>query len=256
MIIQDEKELNILKTGSSLLASVLSELEKAAKPGIKTQELDELARDLILKSGAKPAFLGYKPKGAKEGYPATLCVSLNDEIVHGLPSERIIQNGDLVSLDLGLNYKGYFSDMAVTLAMGKIKKREQSLIKTSKDGLDFAIKQIKPGIKTGDLGFLIQSFVEKKGFFVVKELVGHGIGKVPQEFPYLPNWGKRKEGTELKEGMILAVELMISEKETEIETLPDGWTLKTADNSLSSHFEHTIAIRKQGAEILTTIPNS
>ena len=124
MIIQDEKELNILKTGSSLLASILSELEKATKPGIKTRELDELARELILKSGAKPAFLGYKPKGAKEGYPATLCVSLNDEIVHGLRSERIIQNGDLVSLDLGLNYKGYFSDMAVTLAMGKIKKRE------------------------------------------------------------------------------------------------------------------------------------
>lgn len=251
MIIQDEKELKFLRIGAQKLAFILSLLEKEIKPGVKTKNLDKLAYELILKAGARPAFLGYKPKGAKEGYPATLCVSVNEEIVHGLPGERIIKQGDLVGLDLGLNYKGYFSDMAVTVGVGKVDKKAEELIKTSKEGLDFAIKQIKPGIKTGDLGFLIQSFVEKKRFFVVKELVGHGIGKVPQEFPYLPNWGKRGEGTELKEGMILAVELMISEKETEIETLSDGWTIKTADNSLSSHFEHTIVLKKQGAEILT-----
>lgn len=251
MIIQDEKESEFLKIGAEKLASVLSELEKAAKPGVQTKELDKLAYGLIFKKNAKPAFLGYKPKNAKESYPATLCVSINEEIVHGLPGERIIKQGDIVGLDLGLNYKGYFSDMAITIGIGKIGKKAEDLIKTSKDGLDFAIKQIKPGIKTGDLGFLIQFFVEKRGFFVVKELVGHGIGKVPQEFPYLPNWGKRGEGTELKEGMVLAVELMISEKETEIETLPDGWTIKTADNSLSSHFEHTVILKKQGAEILT-----
>lgn len=251
MIIQDEKELKFLRIGAEKLASILYLLEKKVKAGVKTKELDKLARDLILKTAAKPAFLGYKPKDAKNGYPATLCVSVNEEIVHGLPGERIIKQGDLVGLDLGLNYKGYFSDMAVTVGVGKVDKKAEELIKTSKEGLDFAIKQIKPGIKTGDLGFLIQSFVEKRGFFVVKELVGHGIGKVPQEFPYLPNWGKRGEGVELKQGMILAVELMISENETEIETLSDGWTIKTADNSLSSHFEHTIVLKKQGAEILT-----
>lgn len=253
MIIQDEKELEFLRIGAKKLASILSELEKAAKPGVQTKELDKLAYDLILKAGAKPAFLGYKPKGAKEVYPATLCVSLNEEIVHGLPSERIIKDGDLISLDLGLNYQGYFSDMAITIGVGKISKKAEDLIKTSKDGLDFAIKQIKPGIKTGDLGYLIQKFVQKRGFFVIKELAGHGIGKVPQEFPYLPNWGKRGEGVALKQGMILAVELMISEKETEIETLPDGWTIKTADGSLSSHFEHTIVLKKQGAEIITYV---
>lgn len=251
MIIQDERELEFLKIGAEKLASVLFELEKAAKPGIQTKELDKLAYELILKAGAKPAFLGYKPKGSREGYPATLCVSVNEEIVHGLPGERIIKQGDIIGLDLGLNYKGYFSDMAATVGVGKIGKKAEDLIKTSKDGLDFAIKQIKPGIKTGDLGYLIQKFVQKRGFFVIKELAGHGIGKVPQEFPYLPNWGKRGEGAELKQGMILAVELMISEKQTEIETLPDGWTIKTADGSLASHFEHTIVLKKQGAEILT-----
>lgn len=251
MIIQDEKELNILKTGAKKLASILLQLESEVLPGIKTRELDKLAYELILKAGAKPAFLGYKPKGAREGYPATLCVSINEEIVHGLPGERIIKQGDIIGLDLGLNYKGYFSDMAATVGVGKIGKKAEDLIKTSKDGLDFAIKQIKPGIKTGDLGYLIQKFVQKRGFFVIKELAGHGIGKVPQEFPYLPNWGKRGEGVALKQGMILAVELMISEKQTEIETLPDGWTIKAADGSLASHFEHTIVLKKQGAEILT-----
>lgn len=253
MIIQNQKELEILRIGAKKLASILSQIKKEVRPGIKTKELDKLARELILKAGAKPAFLGYQPKNAREGYPATLCICINEEIVHGLPGERIIQEGDLVSLDLGLNYQEYFSDMAITLGMGEIDKKGERLIKTAKDGLDFAILKIKPGIKTGELGYFIQSFVEKRGFAVIKELVGHGIGKTPQEFPYLPNWGKPGTGTELKQGMVLAVELMISEKESGIKTAPDGWTIKTTDNSPSSHFEHTVLLTKNGAEILTKI---
>lgn len=253
MIIKDKKELDALKQGAKKLVSILSVLKRGLAPGVKTKEIEKRARELIAKQGAKPAFLGYKPERAKQAYPAALCVCVNEEIVHGIPGEKEIKKGDIVSLDLGINFQGYFSDMALTAGVGEISEDKQYILNAAEEGLYSAIKELKAGITTGDLGYFIQSFIEKKGLSVVKDLTGHGVGRQPHEPPYLPNWGSPGEGAELKEGMVLAVELMVSKGSGRIKTMPDGWTIKTADNSLSAHFEHTVLVKKDGAEILTIL---
>lgn len=226
-------------------------LEKKVRPGIKTKELDELAKKLIQEKLAKPAFLGYKPDGAQKHYPASLCVSINEEIVHGLPGERILKEGDIVSLDLGLEYKGLFNDMAVTVGVGKIGEEQKKLIETTRKSLELMIDEIRPGIKTGDLGNFIETFVKSQGYRVIKGLVGHGIGRKPQEFPMLPNWGEKNTGDLIAENMIVALEPMISKGNGRISLKSDGWTYQTKDGSLSAHFEHTILVSKNRGMILT-----
>lgn len=250
-MIADEKEIAILKKGGKKLAEIMTELQKAAKAGVETRELDTLAQNLILKAGGKPSFLNYKPDKSSKPYPAALCVSINEEIVHGLPGERLIKEGDVVSLDLGLEYSGLFTDMAITFGIGKIEEKKKRLIETTKEALKNAIKEIRPEMKTGDLGNIIQKFAKSRGYNVAKNLTGHAIGRRPHELPHFPNWGEVGEGKLIKENMAVALEPMLCEGKGEIETLPDGFTIKTKDNSLSAHFEHTILVTPNGGEIIT-----
>lgn len=222
------------------------------KPGVSTQELNDYAEKLIKKGGDKPAFLNYKPEGVKKGYPASLCTSINNEIVHCVPSKnKILKEGDIVSLDLGLNYKGLFTDHAMTVPVGKISKEDQDLLGITKEALEIGIWAAQGGKTTGDIGYAIESFVNKR-YGIVRELAGHGVGKEVHEDPYIPNYGKKGKGEKLISGMIVALEPMLNIGGDGIDT-PDNYTVQTADGSRSAHFEHTILITEGDAEILTQI---
>lgn len=228
-----------------ILAKVMKELEKLAKPGITTLELDRAAEALISSAGAKPAFKGY------EGFPFSLCASVNENIVHGFPSDYVLKEGDIIGLDLGVTYKGYSSDMAVTVAVGKVSFEAKRLIDVTKKALRLAIKKVKIGNTTGDIGNTIQRFVEGQGFGVVRDLCGHGIGKNVHEDPKIPNYGKRHTGEALKEGVVICIEPMVTMGDWHLIKADDGYGYAARDNSLTAHFEHTIAVTKKGAKILT-----
>jgi methionyl aminopeptidase len=246
--IKSAAEIKIMAEGGRILAGIIKKLIKETKPGVSTQQLNDLAEELILKSGGQCSFKGY------QNYPACLCVSLNEEIVHGLPSsQRIIKNGDLVSLDLGIFYQGYHTDMAVTLPIGRVTPVAQRLIQVTQEALRRGIEKIKPGAHLGDIGQAIQEYVESQGFNVVRELCGHGIGQELHEDPQVLNYGEKGTGLELKEGMVLCVEPMVTVGNWRIKKTKDGYGFKTIDNSLSCHFEHTIAVVKKGYQILTKI---
>jgi len=233
--------------GGKILAKIMKELEKKVRPGITTKELDRLAESLILKSGGKCSFKGY------EDFPTCLCTSINEEIVHTVPSNRMIIEGDIISLDLGLFYKEYHTDMAVTLAVGKVNPEVLRLVRITKKALKRGIKKIKPGNKIGDISNTIQRYVESQGFNIVRELCGHGIGKDIHEEPQILNYGKRHKGFEIKEGMVLCLEPMVTIGDWKIKKSKDGHGFETQDGSLSCHFEHTIAVIKGGAKILTML---
>lgn len=229
-----------------ILAKIIKEVAKHAKSGITTKELDKVAADLIFSYGAKPAFKGYN------NYPAVLCASVNEEIVHAVPSNRKLREGDLLTLDLGIEYEGYCTDSAITIAIGDIDKRLKSLIKVTEKSLELAIKQCKSGNKLGNIGWTIQNYAEKNGFNVIRDLVGHGIGKKVHEEPEILNYSSSHGlGITLKPGMVLAIEPMICIGNYEIEKAEDGFAYRTKDRSLSAHFEHTVAITKRGVKILT-----
>ncbi len=250
--VKTPEEIKVLRKGGKILAFVLYQVAEKAKPGIATIELDELAEKLIRENDGEPSFKNYKTAFDKISYPASLCVSINDEIVHGIPSkDRILKEGDIVNLDLGMKYKNLYTDMSITVPVGKIDERSKKIIKTTKKSLDFGIKAIKEGAHIGDIGFAIQSYAEKNGFNVVRKLVGHGVGYKVHEMPDIPNFGHKGEGLKLKEGMVLALEPMVVAGSPEIILDKDKWTWKTKDGSLSAHFEHTVAVTKTGAEILT-----
>ncbi|MGC9049200.1 MAG: type I methionyl aminopeptidase [Patescibacteria group bacterium] len=254
--IKTSEEIEIMRQAGKYLAQIMREIARQVKPGISTFELDELAEKLIRQIGAESAFKGYLPDTVqpnhRSGYPATLCTSINNEVVHGIPNKnRFLKNGDIVGIDCGLKLKGYFSDMAITLAVGKVGPAAKKLLNVTKKALDLAIKKIKPGIHLGDVSFTIQNYVEKNNFSVVRELSGHGVGQKLHEEPTILNFGKPSTGPILKEGMVLAIEPMVNTGTWQIKTLPDGWTIVTADGSLSAHFEHTIVVTKNGAKILT-----
>lgn len=250
MIIKNQKELEILREGGKKLAAILSRVSEAATPGVTTKSLDEFAEKLILESGGKPSFKDYKNPMGKKNYPATLCVSINDEVVHGIPDEIILKVGDVVGLDIGAWYGGLCTDTALTVLVGGGTNR---LIEKTRESLNIGISKIKAGARIGDIGFAIQSFLEKEGLGVVKELVGHGVGNAVHEDPEIPNWGKLGTGTELLENMVIAIEPMATERSPEVKLLEDGWTWTTADGSRAAHFEHTLVVNKNGAEILTKI---
>jgi len=254
--IKTPEEIALIREGGKILAQILDNLGKTVKPGMKTIEIDRLAESLVFKYGAVAAFKNYKPvfnHKNQGGYPASVCVSVNEEVVHGIPGERALLEGDIVSLDMGVLYKGYFTDAAITVGTGKISPQAQKLIKATKESLDFGIAQIKAGNHLGDIGAAIQKYVEANGFLAVRDLVGHGVGKFIHEEPEIPNFGKSGTGLELVEGMVLAIEPMVNAGSYKVKCLADGWTFATQDKKYSAHFEHTVAVAKNGAEVLTRL---
>ncbi|MFH1173380.1 MAG: type I methionyl aminopeptidase [bacterium] len=252
IIIKTEKEIALMREGGHKLAKILKAIVKQVKPGVTTESLEKLALDLISQEGGEPSFKGYVNKQAGDPYDSALCVSINEEVVHCSPlQQRIIRAGDIVGIDVGLKYQGYHTDMAVSVGVGKISLEAKKLLKVTKQALDKAIKEVKPGRTLGDIGYAVQSFVEKNGFSVVRQLAGHGVGKSIHEDPQVLNYGQSGQGLELKEGMTMAIEPMVNVGRSEVIGLDDGWGIATADRSLSAHFEHTIVVTKKGCEILT-----
>ena len=250
MIAKSKKEKEFLKKSGQILARILMMLEREIKPGAEASKLDIVAEREIKKYGAAPSFKNYS-EGKTSPYPASICVSINDEIVHGIPGKKVFKNGDVVSLDLGVNYKGFFTDGASTVIVGEGDEKSKKLVEVCRASLVVALKKCKAGVHVGDIGHAVESFVEESGFKVFRELVGHGVGRAVHENPQIPNWGTAGAGEKLKEGMVLAIEPMISEGEAKIILDADGWTYRTKDGSRAAHFEHTVLIKKDGCEILT-----
>src|SRR5574343_197676 len=252
IIIKDEKQIEILREGGKRLASVLRIVAGFVKPGITTAELDKIASEEIKKMGDEPAFLNYRPEGATKPYPATLCVSVNNEIVHGVPNKnRILKEGDIVSIDLGVKHKGLFTDHAVTVPVGEVSKEAHSLMHVAEEALYAGIEMAKNGQTVGDISYSIESVVRSHGYGIVRELAGHCVCVKIHEDPYVPNYGKPGTGEKLRPGMVIAIEPMITLGRHQIVTEDDDWTISTADNSLAAHFEHTVLITENDAEILT-----
>ena len=252
--IKTKQEIEILREGGRRLALILQEVAKLAKPGVSTAELNALAEKLVKDNGDKAAFLNYKPKGMRP-YPASICVSVNDEIVHGIPNEnpKILQEGDIVSLDMGLTHKGLITDSAITVPVGKIDDESQKLLETTKLALYAGIKAVKADKRVGDIGYAVERIAKANGYGVVEDLCGHGVGYDVHEDPYIPNYGERGTGDKLKSGMVIAIEPMFNLGRKEITLAEDGWTYKTADGKRSAHFEHTVVVTSRGAEIITQI---
>lgn len=242
---KSRQELDKIRTAGRILAAVLEELEQQAHAGVSTRELDALAESLVRQAGGRPAFKGYK------GFPGTICASINDEIIHGIPSERRLAEGDILSLDLGVNYDGFFADAAVTVAVGQVDKELSKLLRVTEESLYLGIEQARVGNRISDISAAVQAHVEKHGFSVVRDFVGHGIGASLHEDPQVPNYGLPGRGHRLVEGMVLAIEPMVNARGPEVKWRDDNWTALTADGSYSAHFEHTIAVTAQGPEIMT-----
>lgn len=249
-----EEEIAIMREGGKIHARILKEVAKKVKPGVKTDALNDYAEQLIDEAGCTASFLGYQPYDAKRPYPAALCVSINEEIVHGIPNdgnERILFEGDIVTLDLGLTYKGLITDAAITVPCGKITKEAADLIQATRESLDRAIVAMRLHGHIGDIGDAVMQVAKKHGYGIIEGLSGHGVGYSVHEEPFVPNKAKRGEGPELKEGLVIAIEPMFSLGSRDIKRLSDGYTFITRDKSLSAHFEHTVAMTKSGTEILT-----
>ncbi len=244
--IRNQKEINLIKESSGMVFDVLESLNELITPGASPKDLDLFAENYIKNNGGTPAFKGYM------GFPSTLCISVNEEVVHGIPSERLLKNGDIVSIDCGVLKNGFYGDSARTYAVGKISKELNNLLDVTKKSLSLGIKSAKTGGRLSDIGYAIQKYVENNGFSVVRDLVGHGIGENLHEEPQIPNYGEKGEGIILKEGMCFAIEPMVNMGKNEILTKKDGWTIYTKDMKPSAHFEHTIVVRKEGGEILST----
>lgn len=249
VIIKTDKEIEKIKKSCQLAANTLKFVSEKVKPGLKTEKLDQIAEYFIKKQGGLPSFKGYGPKGNE--FPASICVSINDEIVHGIPGDRILEEGDIVSIDIGTNLNGYFGDIAATFGVGTINDIAKKLIKTTQACLFDGIKKAIEGNFIGDIGYAIQSRAEFNHFSVVREYVGHGVGLQVHEDPQIPNYGKPKTGLKLERGMVIAIEPMVNEGDYKTVSDVNGWTVKTADGSLSAHFEHTIAIYEERNDILT-----
>jgi methionyl aminopeptidase len=247
LIIKSPSELDTLRRAGRIVALTLAVLQDAVKPGMRTKNLDAIAEAEIRKHDAIPSFIGYR------GFPASLCVSLNEEIVHGIPGDRVIRDGDIVSMDVGAIVDGFHGDAAITVGVGKITRRAQDLIDTTREALSSGISAAKVGARMGDISTAIQSTAESRGYSVVKEYVGHGIGRRMHEEPAVPNYGKPGRGILLQNGMALAIEPMLNVGGWRTRLQSDKWTVVTEDGSLSAHFEHTIAITDDGTEVLTQL---
>jgi methionyl aminopeptidase len=240
-----------MRRANVIVAEVLQELKRRVAPGVTTLDLDAVAEELTLKKKAIPAFKGYNVGGRI--YPRCLCASINDEIVHGIPSNRALREGDIIGLDYGVIFEGFYGDSAVTVGVGKVSEEAQRLMDVTEQSLYKGIEQLRDGRRLGDLGAAVQRFAESAGFSVVRAFVGHGIGKRLHEEPPVPNYGEPERGLRLKEGMVLAIEPMVNTGGYEVEIKDDGWTAVTKDGSLAAHFEHSVAITKDGPFILSQI---
>mgnify|MGYP001563306346 FL=1 len=250
--IKKANELKIIREAGKRLGEILKILGDYVAPGISTLDLDRKAKELIEANGDAPAFLGYKASGMRKSYPATLCVSVNDEIVHGIPGDYILKDGDIVGLDLGLIREKLFVDAAITVAVGKVSSEDAKLIEDTKESLNLAIKTIRPGSTTGDIGAAIEEFVTPLGYGIVDELAGHGVGYAVHEPPFVPNLGRKGEGVKLLPGMVIAIEPMLNLGTHRIKLGSDGFTYKTRDGLKSAHFEHTVIITESGHEVVTS----
>lgn len=251
-MVKTKEEIDILREGGRRLARVLEEVKNAVCPGVTTQELNDLAGKLIHESGDEPAFLDYQPEGAHHPYPGILCVSVNDEVVHGIgdPS-RVLQEGDIIGIDLGIKHQGLFTDAALTVPVGNINKSAKKLIQVTREALMRGLALARAGKTTGDIGYAIENYVKEQGFVVVEELGGHGVGYRQHEDPHIANYGVRGQGVKLKAGMVLALEPIVNEGTRFIKLLSDGYTYVTRDGKRSGHFEHTILVTNGAPEILT-----
>ncbi|HPE07150.1 MAG TPA: type I methionyl aminopeptidase [Smithellaceae bacterium] len=245
VILKQPDEIDKARASNRIVAEVLSVLREKVKPGVTTRELDKIAEGVTEKRGARPAFKGYR------GYPYSLCTSVNEEVVHGMPSNRVLVEGDIVGLDFGVCYQGLYGDSAITLPVGRVSEQATRLMQVTEQSLYSAIHQACDGNRLGDISAAVQETVETAGYSIVRDFVGHGIGKSMHEDPQIPNFGKKGRGIELKKGMILAIEPMVNAGKYKVKILSDGWTVITADGSLSAHFEHSVAITDNGPEILS-----
>ncbi len=243
--VKTEAQLKKMRKACSIVAKVLDNLSKAVKPGVTTEEIDRLGEEMLEKLGAKPAFLGY------HGYKHSTCLSVNEEVVHGIPGSRRLKEGDIIGVDVGSLVDGYYGDMAATIPVGRISAQARDLVETTKECLMIGISRARDGATVGDIGEAIEDHALEAGFSVVRDLFGHGVGTNLHEDPLVPNFGKAGEGVKIKAGMVIAIEPMLNMGGHEIKTLADGWTVVTADGQLSAHFEHTIAITEGEPEILT-----
>jgi methionyl aminopeptidase len=248
VILKLPDEIEKARASNRIVAEVLSKLREKVRPGVRTRDLDKFAEEISQKRGAKPAFKGY------HGYPYSLCISVNEVVVHGMPSEdSVLKEGDIVGLDFGVCYQGFFGDATITLPVGKVNEKALRLIQVTEQSLYAGIEQAKDGNRLGDISAAVQNVVEDAGYSVVRDFVGHGIGKNLHEDPQIPNFGKKGRGIELKRGMILAIEPMVNAGKYKVKVLPDGWTVITEDGSLSAHFEHSVAITDNGPDILSKL---
>ncbi len=250
-MIKTEEEIEVLREGGRRLARILSAVRDTIKPGVTTGELDKLAEKLMREGGDEPAFLHYTPEGMVIPYPGTLCVSVNDEIVHGIGGDRVLKEGDIIGIDTGLKHKGLFTDSALTVPVGKIDDVAKKLIIATEGALMAGIAAARGGNTTGDIGNAIEKYVKEHGFVVVEELGGHGVGYSQHEDPHISNYGDKGQGVKLKPGMVIALEPIVNEGTRYIKLMPDGYTYVTRDHKRSAHFEHTILITDGDAEILT-----
>ena len=243
---KSEEEIAVLRENALMVSKTLAEVGRHIEPGITTKELDVIAEKYIRSLGAEPGFLGY------EGFPGTLCMSVNDVVVHGFPSGYKLKEGDIVSVDCGTIYRGYYGDSAYTFPVGKVSPRVQQLLDATKHSLELGIEQAVAGNRTGDIGEAVQSYCESLGFSIVRELVGHGVGRDMHESPEVPNYGRRGHGVKLHEGMVICIEPMVNAGRKEVYLDDNGWAVHTADGAPSAHFEKTVAVRHGKAEVLTT----
>lgn len=250
ILIKTKKEIDYIRESCLIVAEVLQLMKRYAKPGVTTIELDKIAEDYILSNNARPAFKGYSQAGSFD-FPGSICSSIDDEVVHGIPGNRILKEGEILSVDVGVEKNNFFGDAAISIAIGKISEEKQRLMDSTEKSLYLGIEQAIPGNRIGDIAFAIQSEVESKGFSVVRDLCGHGVGKFLHEEPQIPNYGRKGSGALLKNGMTLAIEPMINLGTYKVIVDEDGWTVRTADGLPSAHFEHTISIIDGKPEILT-----
>ncbi|MBO8172785.1 MAG: type I methionyl aminopeptidase [Bacillaceae bacterium] len=247
IICKSQRELEIMREAGRLVALTHQELARSIQAGITTRELDDLAEKFIRKNGGKPSFKGYG------GFPGSICTSVNEELVHGIPGKKKLQDGDIISIDIGVEVEGYHGDSAWTYTVGDVKPETERLLKVTEESLYRGLEQAKPGARLSNISHAIQTYVEAEGFSIVREYVGHGIGRNLHEDPQIPNFGPPERGPRLKPGMVLAIEPMVNAGQRHVRTLEDNWTVVTVDGSMCAHYEHTIAITDEGYEILTKV---
>ena len=252
IFLKTEEEIELMRAANLMVAGTLAEIGKAVKPGVTTSQLDKIAEEYIRDNGAVPTFKGFPNPCGGEAFPASICTSVNDEVVHGLPNDRPLEEGDIVSVDCGILLNGYNGDSCYTFSVGETSAEVRQLLRTTKEALYLGIEAALPGRRIGDIGFAVQSYCEARNYGVVREFVGHGIGQKMHEDPPVPNYGRRGNGTQIKSGLCIAIEPMITMGAPNVYLTNDGWTVKTRDGKIAAHFEHTIAIHQGKVDILSS----